>query len=623
MKELRTLAIRALPLPGESIDSWLEALARRSWTSLSALLEALGVPVYERTHRLLVAPSSKMLRQLEAQTGLPQGHLDQTVIPPGLVGRYAPRWRFCPQCLRESDGRWLTRWWLPWSLACAKHKALLQSVCPSCLKEPREFLPRPVHVNAPGRCLHPTGLRSVCGADLSAVPALDLEQGHPLAQAQLVLDRIAITRTTNTGSVFAHAEECLDRLTQAMTSSDLPALDGVLGEAWERLFITTPIPLTEFAAWRLRERGSEILTRELLRQEYQQDGKPLRQIADDYSLPRKYVVERARELGIPVYRGNRPHVFDDEWLRDQYVNQIRTADDIGQELGTDGNVVRRRLDQLGVPRRLFGVHSWPIMNRKLDDSVPADIRKATEGNLHGWLRLRRFQILTAFPTLTTAASYLKVRPSMLTGQFNRLEADLGAELFHRSVRHAAQHPTSRGASLLRDINDPQAQNLMREALGPKLEPMPSRAEIASAEAMADGMDARLTSLSSHLPAPDHLHIPPPIVPLLKHLFEHVGQETYAAQIQSRTGLSRATIQRQLKCFAEAGWLTARDEPREERPKGGRCRIYYSLTVPARRIPIRDLLSNPRHLRKRTPPRDETQDTTVGQSHEPAGQRVTE
>lgn len=107
MNELRTLAIRVLPLPGESIDSWLEALARRSWTSLSALLEALGLPVYERTHRMLVAPSSEMLRQLELQTGLSPGRLDQTVIPPGLVGRYAPRRRFCPQCLRESDGRWL------------------------------------------------------------------------------------------------------------------------------------------------------------------------------------------------------------------------------------------------------------------------------------------------------------------------------------------------------------------------------------------------------------------------------------------------------------------------------------------------------------------------------------
>jgi DNA-binding transcriptional ArsR family regulator len=623
VNELRTLAIRVLPLPGESIDSWLEALARRSWTSLSALLEALGHPVYERTHRMLVAPSSEMLRQLELQTGLSPGHLDQTVIPPGLVGRYAPRWRFCPQCLRESDGRWLTRWWLPWSLACAKHEALLQSVCPSCLKEPREFLPRPVHVNTPGRCLRPIGPRSLCGADLGALPALELERGHPLAQAQLELDRVGVTRTTNINSVFTHAEECLDRLTQAMSNSDLPALENLLGEAWDRLFITTPIPLTEFAAWRLRERGSKILTRELLRQEYQQDGKPLRQIAEDYSLPRKYVVERARELGIPVYRGNRPHIFDDEWLSDQYVNRARSADDLGQELGTKGDVVRRRLDHLGIPRRLFGVHSWPIMNRKLDSSVPADIRKVTEENLHGWLRLRRFQILMTFPTLTTAAAYLKVRPSALTGQFNRLEVDLGAELFHRSVRHSAQHPTRRGASLLRDVNDPQVQNLMCEALGPKFEPMPSRAEIESAEAVADGMDARLTSLDSDLPALAHFHIPPTIVPLLKHLLEYAGQETYAAQIQTRTGMSRATIQNQLKRFAEASWLAARDEPREERPHGGRCRIYYSLTAPARQIPIGDLLSSPWQSRKRTPPQDKSQDTAVVLNRRLPGQRVTE
>lgn len=263
------------------------------------------------------------------------------------------------------------------------------------------------------------------------------------------------------------------------------------------------------------------------------------------------------------------------------------------------------------------------MNRKLDSSVPADIRKVTEENLHGWLRLRRFQILMTFPTLTTAAAYLKVRPSALTGQFNRLEVDLGAELFHRSVRHSAQHPTRRGASLLRDVNDPQVQNLMCEALGPKFEPMPSRAEIESAEAVADGMDARLTSLDSDLPALSHFHIPPTIVPLLKHLLEYAGQETYAAQIQTRTGMSRATIQNQLKRFAEASWLAARDEPREERPHGGRCRIYYSLTAPARQIPIGDLLSSPWQSRKRTPPQDKSQDTAVVLNRRLPGQRVTE
>ncbi|MEU7413781.1 TniQ family protein [Streptomyces sp. NPDC042638] len=580
MNELRTLAIRVLPLPGESIDSWLESLARRSWTSLSTFLEALGLPIYERTHHLLIAPSSEMLRQLEIQTGLVPGHLGQTVIAAGLVGRYAPRWRFCPQCLRESDGRWLTRWWLPWSLACAKHEALLHSICPSCRKEPREFLPRPVHLHPPGHCMRPTGRRSVCGADLSAVPALGLKQGHPLVQAQLELDRVAIDRNTNPDFVFMHTEERLTRLTQVMENSDLPALDSVLGEAWDRLFSTTPIPLTEFAAWRLREHGSKTLTREFLQQEYQKGGKPLRQIADDHSLPRKYVVQRARELGIPVYRGNRPHIFDDEWLQDQYVNQARSTEDIGREAGTDGNVVRRRLEHLGIPRRLFGVHSWPAMSRKLGDSVPADIRQATEGNLYGWLRLRRFQILMAFPTLTTAASYLEVRPSRLTGQFNRLESDLNAELFHRSVRHAAQRPTNRGASLLRDLNDPQVEMLMREALGPKLEPMPGREELEAAAAVADGADARLTALDSRLPIPAHLHVPPPILPLLEHLFEHAGRETYAAQIHALTGMHVATIQRQLKRFAEAGWLTAREEPRKERPHGGRCRIYYSLTAPA-------------------------------------------
>ena len=41
----RTLPLRVPPVPGEAIDSWLEALARRSQVTVGTLTAALGWPV--------------------------------------------------------------------------------------------------------------------------------------------------------------------------------------------------------------------------------------------------------------------------------------------------------------------------------------------------------------------------------------------------------------------------------------------------------------------------------------------------------------------------------------------------------------------------------------------------
>lgn len=65
-------------------------------------------------------------------------------VPDGAGGRRrAVRWfarvlrpmvssRYCPSCLRESGGRWLATWRLPWHLACQTHQTLLASGCAAC-----------------------------------------------------------------------------------------------------------------------------------------------------------------------------------------------------------------------------------------------------------------------------------------------------------------------------------------------------------------------------------------------------------------------------------------------------------------------------------------------------------
>lgn len=44
MTQPRTLPLRLEPLPGEALDSWLEALAHRLHTPLGNLMAGLGLP---------------------------------------------------------------------------------------------------------------------------------------------------------------------------------------------------------------------------------------------------------------------------------------------------------------------------------------------------------------------------------------------------------------------------------------------------------------------------------------------------------------------------------------------------------------------------------------------------
>ncbi|WP_079149067.1 TniQ family protein [Streptomyces agglomeratus] len=587
MSELRTLAIRVLPQPGESLDSWLEALARRSWTSLSALVDALSLPMAERTHCLLVGLAAPQLQNLEKQLALPAGQLDQAVVPADIFGHRAPHWRFCPQCLREMQGRWPTRWWLPWSFACAKHHALLHNVCPNCHKEPREFLPRPVHLHPPEHCMRRTGRRSICGTDLAAAPLLGLDPQHPLLQAQHKLDSLSIDRNMSAETAFAAADTPFSTLMQSLSISDLQGMSEIFQRTWERSHKEATSPTSPFGSWRIRERGRRLLTPDFLHREYAIKKKTLRGIAEEYDLSAKQVILRAQELEMEIFRGNRPQSIDNNWLRQEYLLRVRTAEEIAQDVGVSTNAILNRLKKLGIPRRPMGVHSRPALTAKLDKSVPIDIRAAVEGTLHGWLRLRRFQICMTFPTATTAATYLGVTQSVLALQLDQLERDIGAQLFYRPGRHRPQRPTNRGTTLLQHLRGSRVQELMQNALGSRIDPLPPPDAVDSATATVDGKHGALTVLHPHAPAPRHLSIPSPLRPLLSHLLAQSAKETCAAQIHTATGIPFNTVYKQLKRMEAAGWLTSRLETRAERPGSARRRTYYSLTAAAHQAMAHD------------------------------------
>ncbi|MEW2167142.1 LysR family transcriptional regulator [Streptomyces sp. NPDC007084] len=330
-------------------------------------------------------------------------------------------------------------------------------------------------------------------------------------------------------------------------------MSEIFQRTWERSHKEATSPTSPFDSWRIRERGRRLLTPDFLHREYTIKKKTLRRIAEEY-----------------------------DWLRQQYLLRVRTAEEIAQDVGVSTSAILNRLEKLGIPRRPMGVHSRPALTTKIDKSVPLDIRTAVEGTLHGWLRLRRFQICMAFPTARTAATYLGVAQSVLALQLDQLERDIGAQLFHRPGRHRSQRPTSRGTTLLQHLKGSHVQELMRHSLGSNIEPMPGQDVLTAAARTVDGAHAALTTLHPETPI-RHLNVPSPLQPLLHHLLTDDDQETYAARIHTATGIPFNTVYKQLKRLEAAGWLTSRVESRAERPGSARRRTYYSLTAATHRL----------------------------------------
>ena len=224
----RTLPIRVMPVPGEALDSWLEALAARLQATPADLAAAM-LPAVARPPGKARPASTIMLNDDEAAAiagscqlsaaavhGLTLArydgvalHLDRQsgrVIRNVLWGRAAGS-RFCPECLAQTGGRWQLAWRLGWSFACLHHGRLLADACPQCGRMQRRQPHPQLRVPSPGSCAcpaaHATGaIPPRCGADLAAARTLTLAPGHPVLAAQQFIDDI-ITAGHATAGIYA------------------------------------------------------------------------------------------------------------------------------------------------------------------------------------------------------------------------------------------------------------------------------------------------------------------------------------------------------------------------------------------------------------------------------------
>lgn len=351
------------------------------------------------------------------------------------------------------------------------------------------------------------------------------------------------------------------------------------------------------SAWLREQQAAQLFTRDFFDREHLHRGRTLTQIAQTTGFGRHIVARFANQVGITPTKGRPRFPIDSTWLREQYCHRRRSTADIAAELGTEQMIVNNALHRLGISPRPPGVASFPQMIAVLDDDVPPDIRIAVEGTLHSWQRLHRFQIAMTFPNLETAGDYLGADHSALVSQFQRLERDIGKQLFHRASYRTPHRPTPPGQTLLRDLHHDRVQTLMHAALRDnQAHPMPDATTLADAHhkiTTRHRKPALLTPFNGI--TVDRLRRSRPLLTLLRDLIDHDPEEFYGLTVKHRTGIDDGTLYPLLKRMNKAGWLTSRPEDEQSwlagAPPGcgpGRRRTYYTLTAEGRRAARHEL-----------------------------------
>lgn len=132
--------MRVEPWPGESLQSWVEQLARRYNVKVAQMGAHLGLPALPPDQWSL-GLTKDQIDQVSVVAGVnPAGVETMTLAPwmerwagPGGGGMHpdAPS-KHCGRCLIDNGGRWLLSWRLPMQQVCQRHQVLLRRGCGYC-----------------------------------------------------------------------------------------------------------------------------------------------------------------------------------------------------------------------------------------------------------------------------------------------------------------------------------------------------------------------------------------------------------------------------------------------------------------------------------------------------------
>lgn len=155
---LRRLPFVLRPLPDEPFGSWFEAIAAAHRATAGEMAQVLGLFT---SSRVALATSSwsrlltpQQVEHLEQATGLAASTFRATTRAgfaahvvqyhhDGSISRKGPArassGRYCPDCLRDSGGRWRLSWEFGFSFSCIRHQRLLAERCPKCARPPLRY----------------------------------------------------------------------------------------------------------------------------------------------------------------------------------------------------------------------------------------------------------------------------------------------------------------------------------------------------------------------------------------------------------------------------------------------------------------------------------------------------
>lgn len=271
----RTLPIKVPPLPGEALDSWLEATAHHYASPWSELINALSMPARATpSANLMIGLTDAEVAAIAQACGVPAdtvrvmtlAHFGGRAIgintTTGQYDRTFP-WgrargsRFCPQCLAETQGRWQLTWRLGWTFVCPRHRCLLVDRCPECRQVPRLNSFTMQRIPNPGHCAHVLIVEHKqfkgrsCDAPLASANVLPLRANHPAVAAQQTIDDIIERNTAKLSLYAAVPQSC------ATVLSDVRAIARRVLRHWDAAELDDLVPTDLLAGFRTLRNNPE------------------------------------------------------------------------------------------------------------------------------------------------------------------------------------------------------------------------------------------------------------------------------------------------------------------------------------------------------------------------------
>jgi hypothetical protein len=221
--DIDRMPIKLAPLPGESVASWLLAVANRYECTVVRLFRALHVPLTSKSPNKVLEHAASHQEVIGRALGLTVEETDALHAPTPLdlaVARYRalyPRTycglmtvsRFCPACLAETGGRWGASWSNPIHITCARHRVLLHVRCPQCGQRPWSSPGWVVNLSDGRHCPdyrtraskpQPRPLRPRCNHDLATTDPGPQASAELLAAQQMLLDLAVETASDPTAT---------------------------------------------------------------------------------------------------------------------------------------------------------------------------------------------------------------------------------------------------------------------------------------------------------------------------------------------------------------------------------------------------------------------------------------